>query len=182
MTIDKVNVPIEYDFWDKNLLQQTEVYMQLIVEEELQTHPNFSLFKQNYEKILGLLNERITKPDKDLFGFGPIVMARIIIYIICGVSAMGISQKELKFTTMSRDKVALIMSYFLNTIDILDWYRETPEYKKWKEQDEWRKTHPNYFKKPESAEEMRRLINYHRKRIKSGDFAKNQVLKYTKKK
>ena len=142
-SLDHDQISIDYDFWDKNLLQKTQVYLKIMIKDEVLTkHKQFPVFRDHYLKIYKLLEERITNPDKDLYGWAPWQMASAILYVISGISEMGFNLHTFRLSGLN--KLYIIIDYLLNTIDILYYYKQTHEYKIWKEEYEWRQTHPMY--------------------------------------
>jgi hypothetical protein len=178
-TLDHDQIAIDYDFWDKNLLQKTQVYLEIMIKDEVLTkHKQFPVFRDYYLKIYKLLDERIKNPDKDLNGWAPWQMAATILYIISGISEMGFNLHI--FRLVGLVKLRRIEDYILNTIDILDWYKQTQEYKVWKEEQEWRQAHPMYASKPKEGKELAKMIALTNKNMKSGKYAKDRVLKNIK--
>lgn len=178
-SLDHNQISIDYDFWDKNLLQKTQIYMKIIIKDEIITkHKQFPIFRDHYNQIYKLLDERIKNPDKDLYGWAPWQIASIIIYIISGISGMGFNLQM--FRLLGLNKLHTMVDYLLNEVDILYWYKQTHEYKIWKEEQEWREAHPMYSSKPKSDKEFAKMLVLTRKNIKSGKYAKDRVLRNIK--
>jgi hypothetical protein len=178
--LDHDNIALVYDFWNKNLLQKTKIYMEIIIKEDdiITKHKQFPVFKEYYKHVIKLLDEKIKEPDKDLTGFAPSQMAGLILYILSGISGIGLNQGD--FRLYGVNKMPRMVEYFLNTIDILGWYKQTQEYKVWKEEQEWREAHPMYSGKPKDDREFARMIALANKNIKSGKYTRDKVLKKLK--
>jgi hypothetical protein len=178
-TLDHDQIAIDYDFWDKNLLQKTQVYLKIMIKDQVLTkHKQFPVFREHYNKIYKLLEERIKNPDKDLYGWAPWQMASIILYTISSISEMGFNLHT--FRLVGLNKLHIMEDYLLNTVDILYYYKQTHEYKIWKEEQEWRQAHPMYASKPKEGKELAKMITLSNKNMKSGKYAKDRVLKNIK--
>lgn len=183
MKIPKSIIEEDYEFWKKSIVEQAEVYLDYFLDYEVIDISRYQkspegykrVFKENCKRILNLFKERYH--EKDMVEMNnPHNIAYAIIYISSGVSHIGLTFTDLGTLAECHPKVKIIMDYILNTIDALDWFKRTMEYKEWLEHEEWKKNNPNYYKKPEKDEELARIISLTHKKQSSFKYSRDKVL------
>lgn len=182
MKIPKSVIEEDYEFWNKTYVQQTEIYLQYFLDHEVIDMPRYikapkgyqRMLKENCKKIFDLFSERYN--PKDVVEFHPHNIAYAILYIASGVSHIGLTFSDLHTLTECNSKIKQIMDYLLNKIDILDWFKQTLEYKEWEEYQKWKEENPQYYKKPETDKEFGRVISIVHENQKSFRYSRDKLL------
>ncbi len=184
MKIPKDVIEQDYEFWKKNYVEQVQAWIDYFMDYEIvevkrykESAPAYrTLMKENLIKTIKLFKERYQ--EKDILNFSTFNMGFHMVYINSSVSHIGLTYEDMvTISTHGNSKDGQITDYLLNKIDMLDWYRETQEYKSWLKRREWIKNNPKFTKQPEDKEVLLgRIVKITQAKLKTSRYSQDKVL------